>query len=248
MWQKISTQAKKFTQQIVKKSSTDPAFLYAGCLFAGFHFATKETVLIPVFEGMGLSEKNSRVAAGITRKYVGGAVLGVGSYLYLKAHGKHIANHGISPKGMKKSLVLTATLSPIFVGIVAKNMQQPVMWRYYPEVRTEDFSLPVAAASASAWAAYLAGFEFLFRGFLINHWQEKYSTADSLAMSTLLYTLVHLPNNWREMLACIPMGYVFGGMSLASENMASPYVMHLLISTTSDVMAAKYNPEVRFLG
>lgn len=233
--------------RIAKQCVTDKAFLFSGLLFAGFHFSTTQNRLIPIFKKVGLSEEKSIIVAGATRKYVGGVVLGVGSGAYLLAHRKSLSNHGLTLNNLKKSVLLTATLSPIFVGIVAANMKQPVMWQYYPEIRGKHFTPTFAVLSASSWLAYLTGFEFMFRGFLLHHWQEKYSTADALAMTTVLYTLVHLPNNWREMLSCIPMGYIFGGMSLATNSMLSPYLMHGMISITSDVMAAKYNPEMTFL-
>lgn len=231
----------------IKKSVVDKEFLLGGALFTGFHFATRQQTLVPILKKMGMDNQSSIIASGALRKVVGGAVLGLGAYAMMKANGKTLAEHGVHTGGLVKSGVLITTLTPIFAGIVAQNMKQPVMWQYYPEIRTNDFSKSFAVMSSASWLSYLIGFEFFFRGFLINHWQQKYSTADSLAMTTLLYTLVHLPNNWREMLSCIPMGYIFGGMSLNSNNMASPLIMHWVISTTSDIMSAKYNPDIEFL-
>lgn len=233
--------------RIFKQSVRDKEFVLGGLLFTGFHFATREQTLNPLLNNMGLSDAKSSIVAGTARKYIGGAVLGLGAYASMKANGKTLADNGVSVKGLGKSALLTVALTPIFTTIVAQNMKQPVMWQYYPEIRTDNFSKPFAVLSSSAWLAYLTGFEFFFRGYLLNHWQQKYSTVDSLAMTTSLYTLVHLPNNWREMLACLPMGYIFGGMSLASQNMASPYLMHWIIASTSDIMSAKYNPDVKFL-
>lgn len=223
------------------------SFATAGAIWYGFHFATHKRILRPAFRRAGMSEDNAIIAAEVTRKYIGGAVLFGASAYWLKKHGRTLSDYGWNLDNPDKTKLLLTRLTPIFTGIVAVNMQQPVMWNYYPEVRTKNFSLPVAALSASAWAAYLVGFEFFFRGFLLKHWQEEHGTQQALARMTALYTLVHIPNNWREMLSCIPMGYIFGGMSLYTGSIASPLLMHLAVSTTSDVMAAQANPEVQFL-
>lgn len=223
------------------------SFAAAGAIWYGFHVATHKKILRPVFKRVGLSEDNAVIAAEVTRKYIGGAVLFGASAYWLKKHGRKLSDYGWNLDNPDKTKQLLTRMTPVFTGIVAANMQQPVMWNYYPEVRTNNFSLPVAALSASAWAAYLVGFEFFFRGFLLKHWQEEHGVQQSLARMTALYTLVHLPNNWREMLSCIPMGYIFGGMSLYTNSIASPLLMHLAVSTTSDVMAAHANPDVTFL-
>lgn len=223
------------------------SFLVAGALWYGFHFATREQALTPVFQRMGFSEDKARVAAGVSRKLIGGAVLGVGSLYWLHRQGRSAASHGLNRQNLGKSLVLTGALKPIFTAIVYANMQKKPMWRYYPEVRTSHFSKPVALASTLGWATYLAGFEFFFRGFLLNRWVAENGLMLGLAKHTALYTLVHLPNNWREMLSCIPMGYVFGSMSLATGSVLSPYLLHLAIASTSDLAAAAANPDIAFL-
>lgn len=223
------------------------SFTAAGAIWYGFHITTHRRVLRPVFKRVGLNDDHAVIAAEVTRKYIGGAVLFGASAYWLKKHGRNLSDYGWNLDNPEKTKQLLTRMTPIFTGIVAANMQQPVMWNYYPEVRTQNFSLPVATLSASAWAAYLVGFEFFFRGFLLKHWQQEHGMQQALARMTALYTLVHLPNNWREMLSCIPMGYIFGGMSLYTNSIASPLLMHLAVSTTSDVMAARANPNVNFL-
>lgn len=227
------------------------ALLLGAGSFAVFHFATQRQVLKPKLIDLGLNENNATIYAEVGRKLIGGVVLGatglwIRHQLLPKTHSGQVITPSVTKTNLVKTLAISVAVGWLFHRVVKQQMQNPVMWQFYPEVKTQQFTRPVAIASGIAWLTYLAGFEYFFREALVHGIAEYQDKQAALAYSTALYVLVHLPTNWRETLACLPMGYVFGGLSLATGSFVSPYLVHSLIAITSDLAAAKANPSIEF--
>ena len=87
-----------------------------------------------------------------------------------------------------------------------------VMWRYSLEM-----------------AAYLFGWEFLFRGFLLFGLKEKLQEA-SILVQMLPFVLLHLLKPELETISTILMGIYFGYVVYRGNSFWPAYIMHLLIN------------------
>jgi membrane protease YdiL (CAAX protease family) len=118
----------------------------------------------------------------------------------------------------------------------------PEMRRFYPELwpglgptrgRWER-----GAAVAGAWLVYLIGYEALFRGLLLPLLVAALGMWPGLAVATGLYVLAHLDRPSAETLAAIPAGFVFALITLATGSFLAAVLLHWIIATTSELVAA----------
>lgn len=129
-----------------------------------------------------------------------------------------------------------------FLFLAARNPRHRAA---YPLLRQPIWSARVVLANAAGWAAYLTGYEFLFRGFLLFPLAAAFGVWPALAVSTALYTLAHLTKGAGETIACLAMGLVFGAGALATGSILPPLLLHLAIAVSSDLLSVAASDEMR---
>lgn len=221
-------------------------FVAACALFSLAHFVFLPKLWVPAFRKRGLEEEAAVVAAGVTRKVGGGLVLGFGGAAVLLAVGDDPLRSGLLGTDVSRFTMVTGVgLLTIVPGALLSALGKQ-SWAFYPEIRVATWPRNVAIASALGWTAYLIGFEFFFRGFLLFYLAQVYGVGAALAMTTALYTLAHLPTNGPETAICIPMGFVFGAMALYTGTMWAPFIVHLVVAVGTETVSAYRNPQVRW--
>lgn len=220
------------------------SFVAAGALFALFHFLMLPATWERIFKQQALDDNDAILAAGVLRKVVGGIILGGGAVLTLTLLGLSPVQFGIAYIDWLRTLLATVLVSALLVTIVGYSMRNPKMWAHYPEIRTQRFNRKAALLSGFGWICYLIGFEYFFRGFLLFLWHQQFGLWAALAMTTCVYVLVHLPTNATETASTVPMGFVFGLLAVFTGGFVAPLIVHILVAITSDVVAARLNPDV----
>lgn len=114
-----------------------------------------------------------------------------------------------------------------------------------PEVRAPVQTPAMVTRGWLAWAVYLFGYEYLFRGALLFGLAGTLGVWPALAVTTALYALVHLPKPLMgETLGSIAMGFVFGAMALGTGGLWAPWLVHLGIVLVTETSAGRHNPEI----
>lgn len=221
------------------------SFMVAGALFAAFHFLTLPSRLEAAFNARGYDEQTSILYAGVARKGIGGLMLGLGSVITLMLMQRNPLDFGVASISFEHTAYVVVLSLLVMALPVWLSMQKPDMWAHYPEIRTTYLPPKRMALSVLSWCAYLIGFEFFFRGFLLFLWTDLYGAWPALAMTTALYVLVHLPTNATETTSTVPMGIVFGVMSLYCGGFVAPLLVHIVVAAISDVAAARANPAIK---
>jgi membrane protease YdiL (CAAX protease family) len=118
----------------------------------------------------------------------------------------------------------------------------PEMRQFYPELWPRlgltQSRWERGAAVAGAWLVYLIGYEALFRGLLLPLLVAALGLWPGLAIATGLYVLAHLDRPSAETLAAIPAGFVFALITLATGSFLAAVLLHWIIATTSELLAA----------
>ncbi len=127
----------------------------------------------------------------------------------------------------------------VFGGLAALGVRKPAMLARYPEIRLREWPKGMAVKSALAWAVYLAGYEFLFRGVLLMPLAVWFGPYTALALMTALYVLAHMHKPAGETLSCFVMGPVFGVLALSTQSVLGPWLMHTMIAVASETMARR---------
>jgi membrane protease YdiL (CAAX protease family) len=138
---------------------------------------------------------------------------------------------------------LAALILP-FLYLASRGLQ---IQDQYPEIREELWTPELALKSAGAWAVYLLGYEFLFRGALLFPLVDWMGMYPALAIMTAMYALAHLNKSASEALACLPMGIVFGLLAINAGSIWPAWLLHWTIAVISENAAVAHHPTKRWL-
>lgn len=125
----------------------------------------------------------------------------------------------------------------------------PVLWRggatesvrkEQPEIRDVAWTPRMRLLSMGAWAVFLAGYEYLFRGGLLFTLEAELGVWVALALSSALYSLAHLHKPMiGETLGALPVGFLLGAMALSTGSFLPAFALHCGIAFTTELSASR---------
>jgi len=85
---------------------------------------------------------------------------------------------------------------------------------------------------------FLCAYELFFRGFLLFDLQVSMGSIAAISISTLLTVAIHVFNNKKEMLACIPFGIVLSLLCLGFRAVWPAMILHASLSLWYEIPVA----------
>jgi membrane protease YdiL (CAAX protease family) len=159
---------------------------------------------------------------------------------------KSIAESGLS-FGLNKVYWYLFGIPFIIIGINFFLANNPATFSRYPEMRFEVWTKARLAVSAAGWTIYLLGYEFLFRGLLFFSVYHTYGLFASLTINSIIYSAVHIPKGKAEMIGAIPFGILLCFMSLLTNSILLPFLIHLSLALSTDFFSIHYNPNMKLV-
>lgn len=193
------------------------------------------------------ADEAHQIGAHVKRRWIGGLVLG-GFPALVSAFGISTGGSVASPNrlglGLGEPAVWAIWLAPmvvvalpvLFVAAGGLDVQA-----HYPEMKVADWRR-ARVWSALSWAAYLFGYELLFRGVMLFQLREAWGDWPAVAAVTGLYVAVHFDKGIGETVMSIPMGFVFGALALFSGGVWAPWLLHTVIAVSSENFAVMRRP------
>ena len=117
----------------------------------------------------------------------------------------------------------------------------------YPQIRAGEWDLKMVIGNLSAWAFYLLGYEFLFRGLLLFPLVAEIGLWPAIAINIGLYSATHIPKGLSETIGAIPLSIVLCLLSVQTGTIWIAFFVHLAIAWTNTSVALKHNPDMRFV-
>jgi membrane protease YdiL (CAAX protease family) len=117
----------------------------------------------------------------------------------------------------------------------------------YPQMRFSEWTKTRLAVTAFGWTIYLFGYEFLFRGLLFFSVYHSYGLFASLAVNVIIYSAAHIPKGRAEMIGAIPFGLLLCSMSLLTNSIILPFLIHLSLALSTDFFSIHYNPDMKLV-
>lgn len=108
-----------------------------------------------------------------------------------------------------------------------------------PELRPPRWSGRTHAVNAASWAAYLLGYEFFFRGFLLLSLLTSLGVGVAVGVSALSYLLAHAGQSRAEIMGALLMTPLFTGLTLAGASVLPAALVHLAIALSADAFAVR---------
>ena len=116
----------------------------------------------------------------------------------------------------------------------------------YPQIRAAEWSAGVTVLSALTWAAYLAAYEFLYRGVLLFSWADAFGYWPALLTGVAIYVLIHVPKGAEEAVGSVIFGTVISAVTLETETILIAVVTHIAMALTNEWVSVARNPEMKF--
>jgi membrane protease YdiL (CAAX protease family) len=158
-----------------------------------------------------------------------------------------LTGYGLSTKHLRKSLLLWLPFASGIVAIsyfVARNPKNLAM---YPQIRIEQWNGRLLALSALGWTGYLAGYEFLFRGFLLFSCLESFGPWSALIINMSLYSLVHVPKGPRETFGSLPFGFLLCYTTLILGSIWFALLTHLTLALSNEWFSLRFQPGMKYV-
>lgn len=158
-----------------------------------------------------------------------------------------LADYGLTiiPETTLTSVVWVLGLAIVIVPIAYWSAKKPKNFTNYPQIRATEWSRSLKIKNALGWAAYLFGYEILFRGILLFPLAAQFGVWPAIAVNVALYSSTHIPKGLDETIGAIPLGIVLSLLTLLTGTIWGAFLVHLTMALTNSFTALKYNPEMK---
>ena len=102
------------------------------------------------------------------------------------------------------------------------------------------------AISGISWILFLVGYEFLFRGFLLQASLGVMETGPAIALNCALYAFAHFYKGPGETFGAIPAGILFCYLTLLTGNIWCAVILHSVMALSNEWFSLKAHPEMSF--
>ncbi|HVE82873.1 MAG TPA: CPBP family intramembrane glutamic endopeptidase [Myxococcales bacterium] len=147
--------------------------------------------------------------------------------------------------GVRLGLLLLAVMLPaawLASRTAAFKGQYPLAgagaYQLWPGSQQARGSLPLFAAYEAAYFAYFIGWEFFFRGWMLNGLLPTFGRAGAVLVPTAPFVLMHLGKPEPEALGAIVAGVALGVLALRTRSFWYGAVLHGVVAVWMDVVSA----------
>lgn len=212
----------------------------ATILYTAFHYGGAWMVWRDRVGGADAEAKQARAVH--LQRAAGVLLLGLVPAVIAVVLGGGAAAWGLGLRQPLVALGLWAGLLAISLPAVLASSRKPASWDHYPLIRAQVWTPRLVRHNALGWVAYLAAYEFFFRGFLLFALERAFGLWPAVLVTTLAYVFAHLPKFAGETLGTIPMGVLFSLAALYTGGIWVPLAVHVVVALTSDFAVLRANP------
>lgn len=187
----------------------------------------------------------------IYTKFLGGFSMGVlPAAAYLIAFPETTLSDlglGFHKETLLPTALWAAGLGALMVTIMALNAKKPDNLINYPQIRAKVWDRNMFRGNLAGWAAYLFGYEFLFRGVLLFPLVASIGLWPAIAVNIGLYSATHIPKGLNEAIGAIPLSVVLCLLSVYTGTVWIAVIVHIAMAWTNTTIALKYHPDMQYI-
>jgi membrane protease YdiL (CAAX protease family) len=161
---------------------------------------------------------------------------------------------GLSWPGSASSGVLTLGAS-LVLGLLCvaaswlsnrSKARRKVTFGRYPEIESEVWSAQTVVIHVIFWTLYLAGYELMFRGVLQTILIEAAGIRIGIAVTTVIYSAVHIPKGAGEALGALILGILLSILTLSTGSIIAAVIIHCALALPNGLFAVHYREDRSF--
>lgn len=104
----------------------------------------------------------------------------------------------------------------------------------YPQIRAKTWTPGMIAISGTSWVLFLVGYEFMFRGFLLQASLGLMEAGPAIALNCALYALSHFYKGPGETFGAIPVGILLCYMTIITGNIWCAVIIHSVMALSNE--------------
>ena len=117
----------------------------------------------------------------------------------------------------------------------------------YPQIRASQWNYGLVLLSALSWITYLAGYEIMFRGFLLFACLGSFGYWPAIVINVALYSLAHLHKGSREIIGSIFFGFVLCYVTILLGSCWFAFLVHITLALSNEWFSLARNPEMKLV-
>jgi membrane protease YdiL (CAAX protease family) len=155
-----------------------------------------------------------------------------------------VNNFGSNTDNLAKSIIWWTPAVLLVVAINYFASRNTNNLSQYPQIRVKQWNSGLITLSALSWIAYLAGYEFLFRGFLLFSCLGSFGFWPAIIINICLYSLAHLPKGYRETIGSIFLGFIMSYSTLSLGSIWFALLVHITLALSNEWFSIKFHPQM----
>jgi membrane protease YdiL (CAAX protease family) len=221
------------------------AITVATLVFLIYHVTTVSERINNWFQG-----RFGREAASIRKillHRVSGAVLYgmIPVLVILYVFKKPVADYGWNTDSLLKSIIWWIPVSVVVIIINFLISRDEHHLSQYPQIRSSHWNPGLILLNALSWIVYLAGYEFMFRGFLLFSCLESFGLWPAIVINLSLYSLVHLPKGTRETIGSIFLGFILCYATIQLGSWWFAFGVHITLAISGEWFSLTNHPDMQ---
>lgn len=117
----------------------------------------------------------------------------------------------------------------------------------YPQIRSRQWTPRILLLSNLTWVVFLAGYELMFRGFLLFTSIAFLDPWIAVIMNVAIYSLAHLYKGAMETFGAIPLGFLLCYLTLVTGNIWSAVLLHTLMALSNEWFSLRAHPHMQLV-
>lgn len=155
--------------------------------------------------------------------------------------------YGLASDHLVKSILwwIPVALAGVVINYYGARSKKNLMM--YPQMRVEQWNRGLLAVSAMSWIIYLAGYEFLFRGFLLFSCLKSFGYWPSVIINLSLYSLVHISKGYREAIGSLFFGFLLCYVTLRLGSFWFALFVHITMALSNEWFSLNFQPDMKLI-
>ncbi|NQU53242.1 MAG: CPBP family intramembrane metalloprotease [Bacteroidetes bacterium] len=174
-------------------------------------------------------------------------ILGViPAVLYFYFFDTSFSKFGLTGSQLKSNFFVILILIIIIAFILFVN-QKVNSRRNSLQLKLNEWNLFLFTLNCLGWIIYLIGYEFLFRGILLQECYINFGLWPAIAINVAIYSAIHMVNGKEEAMGALIFGAIACYLTLIRGTILIPIFMHISLSLFSDYFSILLNKNLSFV-
>ncbi len=202
--------------------------------------------------GRNLSIKYGKKKAAIRQvlyqRFLGAVLYGLIPFLIIVfVFRRPLYHYGFSGDNLAKSLLWWIPIAVVIITLSYFGSRTKKNLAMYPQIRVSEWNVGLVIVSALGWIAYLVGYEFMFRGYLLFSCLESFGYWPAIVINICLYSLFHIHKGPREAIGSLFFGFLLCYLTLHLGSFWFAIIIHVTMALSNEWFSLGLHPEMSFI-